>query len=190
MKKQLTFLAGALLLAGSLSSQAAIVVLDFEDLPGSGTMPNGYHGLIDWEAGVWNHYDSAQSPYTPHSGVERTYQTTADTTPSWTFLTPVVFDGAWWSGESNASAQYNLYDASNTLVATSGTVFGSSTPTWLASGYSGLVSRVEVLTPQADYIVMDDLTYETTAPVPEPGTYALLAVGIAGLVLRKRMARN
>ena len=190
MKKALTVLAGALLLTGALSAQAATVVLDFEDLPGSGVMPDGYHGLINWEAGVWNYYDSPQSPYTPHSGVVRTYQSASDTTPSWTFLTPVVFDGAWWSGQSSASAQYNLYDASNTLVATSGVVFGSSTPTWLASGYSGLVSHVEVLTPQADYIVMDDLTYETTAPVPEPGTYALLAAGIAGLVLRKRMARS
>ena len=47
-----------------------------------------------------------------------------------------------------------------------------------------------MLTPVADNIEMADLTYEATARVPEPGTYALLAAGIAGLVLRKRMARS
>jgi len=181
-----------LALLGSLAGftargEAATIVLDFEDLSGSDSMPDPYHGIIDWEDGVWFHYDTAQPPYNPHSGVVRTFQTDTDTTPSWTFITPVVFDGAWWSGQDFASAQYNLYDVTNTLVHTSGIVIGSSVPAFLASGYSGLVSRVEVLTPSADNIVMDDLTYQDTASaVPEPATVSLLALGLAGMFARSR----
>ena len=167
----------------------AQTIIDFEDLTGSGAFTTTYHG-IDFEPGVWNYYDFVQSPYTPHSGSERTFQTTTEVNPFFTFVTPTAFQGLWVSGLSSASAQLFLYDTSNTLVATSGIVSGSATPQFLSSGYNGLVKKVVINTPQADQVVFDDLTLgNSTTAVPEPGAVALLVTtGLsgAGFLFRKR----
>ena len=167
----------------------AQTIIDFEDLTGSGSFTTTYHG-IDFETGVWNYFDSAQSPYNPHSGAERTYQTTSEVNPYFTFVTPTEFQGLWVSGQSFASAQLFLYDTSNTLVATSDIVSGNATPQFISSGYNGLVKKVVINTPQADFVVFDDLTLGTSiTAVPEPGAIALLVTtGLsgAGFLFRKR----
>lgn len=167
----------------------AQTIIDFEDLTGGGSFTTTYHG-IDFEPGVWNYYDFTQTPYNPHSGAERTYQTTSEVNPFFTFVTPTGFQGLWVSGQSTASAQLFLYDTSNTLVATSSIVSGNATPQFISSGYNGLVKKVVINTPQADQVVFDDLTLGTsTNAVPEPGAIALLVTtGLsgAGFLLRKR----
>jgi hypothetical protein len=100
-----------------------------------------------------------------------------------------VFNGAYFAGYSTATVTFDLYNGA-TLVWTSSTLAPSGTPTWLASGYSGLVTSVDVVSPQPDFFIMDDFTYNGTS-TPEPGTLGLLATGAFGAlgVIRRRFAK-
>jgi hypothetical protein len=90
-----------------------------------------------------------------------------------TFLLPdnSTFLGAYFSGYEYNPVYFNLYDASDTLVATSAVLNPTETPQFLASGYGGVVKKVGVVSDVSR--VMDDVTYEQGV-VPEPGTVALL----------------
>lgn len=170
----------------------AQTIVNFDDLSSDGTVADGYGG-INW-GGVWNAYSESQSPYTAHSDFYRVYTPgTGSGEYTFTFLTPQVFDGAWFAGYDFATLYFNLYDASNNLLATSGSLSPNGTPAFLASGYSGLVSKVGVYSNSNDFYIMDDVTYgtgiSTTAATPEPGSIALLlGAGVtgAGFLLRRR----
>ena len=79
------------------------------------------------------------------------------------------FQGAWFAGYEDVDVTFKLYDH-GALVATSSTLSTSATPTWLASGYAGLVDEVVVSSADQGAWVMDDLTF--SAAVPEPGSTA------------------
>jgi hypothetical protein len=173
MKKSL-LLALAVMVFASYA-MAATTVCTFDTFTGSGVVPDGYCG-INWN-GNWNYYDNVQPPYNPSSPPERVYDFV--TTAKLDFLSAQVFDGAYFAGWDFAPVTFNLYNGA-TLVWTSATLVPSSVPTWLASGYSGLVTSVDVLSPTPDFFVMDDVTYSSGSSVPEPGTLALLATGAFG----------
>jgi len=160
---------------------AGATVLDFEGL--KGVLPDPYD-IVDWEDGSWFVYDWTQYPYTPSSGVGRTFESTVDYTPSWTFLLDAVFNGAYFSGYSYATVQMDLY-LDNVLVWSTGVFAPSDVPTFFATGYSGLVDKVVINTPSPDFWVMDDLTYNATA-VPEPMTLLLLGLGLVGIAGMKK----
>ena len=186
MKRSL-LLAVTILALASLA-MAGTTVCDFETIGSGGTVPDGYCN-ITW-GGVWGYYSGFQPPYNPHSGEFRTYEpVTGAGEDSFTLNSPAVFDGAWFSGYPSATVYFNLYDASNNLLWTSASLDPSDIPTWLASGYSGVGSKVGVYSANQDFYVMDDVTYGTATP--EPGTIALLATGALGAIgtLRRRFQR-
>ena len=78
---------------------------------------------------------------------------------------------------------FELYNA-GALVATSATIAVHGTPTWLASGYSGLVDEVRINTSNGCY-VCDNVTY---GAIPEPESWALTIAGfgIVGFAMRRR----
>ena len=173
--------AGATILT---AAGANATVVTFDDLVGSGSLTT-YAG-INWAPGSWNFYDSVQPPYNPASNFERVYDFTSN--GEFDFSGPVVFNGASFAGYASATVQFQL-SLGGSVVWTSGTLAPSGTPTFLASGYSGLVDKVEVLSPQPDFFVMDNVTYNGGA-VPEPATWALMlgGFGLAGVTLRRRRA--
>jgi PEP-CTERM motif len=174
-------------LAAPALIKADTVVVNFDDLVGQAAVPDGYGG-INW-GGVWTYYGFNQPPYTPDSTPNRIYApyTGAPSQTTFSFLTPQVFDGAFFSGNSGSLVYFNLYDSVGNLLWTSATLDPSSTPTFLTSGFGGLVSEVGVNSVSNQSWVMDDVTYETSAvSTPEPASLVLLGAGLLGFVGFKR----
>ena len=165
---------------------ASATVLTFDDLSGDDFVPASYGGL-DWSAGDWFAFGGEQAPFTPHSGDVRITSGFGDPDAA----TAIglgdgkTFQGAWFAGYEDVSVSFQLYEH-GTLVATSATLATSATPTWLASGYAGLVDEVIVSSADQGGFVLDDFTF--SAAVPEPASTALLACGLVALaaVARRR----
>ena len=187
MKKQMhwvrTLVAG-LALAASLPSAMA-TVLTFDDLD-DGLVPLNYGGL-DWSSAGWTVFSTPAAPYTAHSGNGRVTNDfmANDASSTIRFANAAVFDGAYFSGLGGAVLSFQLMLNGQTIF-TSASLDPSATPTFLASGYAGLVDAVVVTSANHGEFVMDDFKF--TQPVPEPETYALLLPGllIVGGMFRRR----
>ena len=171
--KIVTLLAAVAMTAIAASARATVVT--FDDLTSDQVVANGYGG-INWN-GNWTAYSEDQPPYTAESSPYRVYDQSSGG-DSFNFSTPVVFNGAYFAGNAFATVQFQLL-LGGSVVATSSILDPSATPTFLASGYSGLVDEVDVLSPSPDFFVMDDVTY--SGGVPEPAAWALMLIGVAGL---------
>jgi hypothetical protein len=183
MKRLLSSLA---LAVASLAAApfASATVLTFDDLPDGG-VPANYGGL-DWSAGDWSAFSGEQAPFTAHSGDGRvtTGFDDVDALATIGLGAGKTFQGAWFSGFENVSVTFELYDHGS-LVGTSSTLATSGTPTWLASGYGGLVDTVVVASgDQGSAWTLDDLTF--AAAVPEPGSMTLMAGGLLALAVVAR----
>lgn len=172
---------------------ASATVLTFDDIVG----PNGYasvpanYGGLDWSSSGLSVFTGEQAPFTAHSGQGRV-------TTDWTdggasvstirFRVPTVFDGAWFSGYSDSSVRFDLY-ANGLLVASSTALALSESPAFLSAGWRGAVDAVVVSSAfQASY-VMDDLSFASASPVPEPGALTLMLAGL-GFVGAVRLRRS
>ncbi len=180
----------SLLLVGSVAAHAN--VLTFEDLnpaPSSFDVMPSYNGFafLNWFYGL----DTA---YTPASGTIDLFTDYADPNNPGDYVitnnnaitraSAFYFDGAWFSGYSGVT--FELWKDGNFLGA-----FGSLPdapdvdpygPTFLASGYAGLVDKVVVSGVQG-YYAMDDFSFrlaDTDNNIPEPTSIGLvlLALGI------------
>lgn len=180
MRKTL-LMVSVLLVFAALAANADVIT--FDDLPGDGVVPDGYNG-VTWN-GEWNYYGELQDPYNAHSDPNRVYDFVSD--GHFEFGAPVVFNGAWFAGNAFATVQFQLY-LGGSLVWTSGILAPSATPTFLDSGYSGMVDSVHVLSPSPDFFIMDDVTFNQTTTTPEPASLVLLGSGLLGLagVMRRR----
>jgi len=172
--KQLLLLVPALAL--SFAGAASATTLSFDDIGADGFVAANYGGL-DWSQGDWFAFGEAQDPYTAHSGDYRVLSGFGDSDSATTIrsATPIHFDGAWFAGLGGATVTFNLY-YQGALVSTSATLDPSSKPSFLASGYAGLVDQIVVASPGQGSYVMDDFTF--TSAVPEPQTVALMLAGL------------
>ena len=185
MKRLLSsFLLAAAALA--VAPLASATVLTFDDLAGDDFVPASYGGL-DWSAGDWFAFGDEQPPFSAHSGSMRIASGfgDADAATAIGLGGGKTFQGAWFAGYEDVSVAFQLYEH-GTLVATSATLATSATPTWLASGYAGLVDEVIVSSADQGGFVLDDFTF--SAAVPEPASTALLACGLVALAAARRRA--
>ena len=158
---------------------SAQTIQTFEDFsPCNNSSGNvGLYGSVNY-ANHWTCYSVPQNPYTPHSGTNRVY--TFDASAPFLFTGgPVTFDGAWFAGMTSTSVGFQLL-LSGATVWTSGTLFTSAIPTFLSSGYSGMVDEVLVQSNEPDDYIMDDVTFNSST-VPEPASMTLLATGLVGV---------
>ena len=171
---------------------ASATVLHFDDIVGPddiASVPADYGGL-DWSNAGLSVFTGEQWPFTAHSGQGRVTTDWVESGPvasTIRFLAPTVFDGAWFSGYADSSVRFDLYFGGQ-LVASSTSLQLSESPAFLDAGWNGAIDTVVVSSAfQASY-VMDDLTFESAAQVPEPGSLALVAagLGLAGAVRRSR----
>jgi len=148
------------------------VVLDFEDLQGTGQIPTDYKGLT-WDS-EWKYYSLLPIPplYYAHSGVSGAYNYNMMSVIS--FPQPVTFNGAWFSGPSGYSTVQFYGYLGATLVGTSASLAVNPTPTFLAANFPDKVDRIEVHSTTVDYWVIDDFSYiesswtEYTTPFYKP----------------------
>jgi hypothetical protein len=185
---------GAVIATGIASAfhPAAASVLTFDDLSGYGVaVPTSYDGFTfnSWfvdstcsgagfTGSTCNTY-----PYTPESPPTSIY---TDGANSISRTTPFVFNGAYITGYSYNSAAFELFSGGS-LVWVSATLNPSGTPTFLASGYSGLVDTVVVK--MGSSAVMDNFTYNATA-VPLPASAWLMLSGLVGVGVMARKRRG
>lgn len=181
-------LAAAALVALSGLASAATTVLNFDDLDTVDLLPAAYGGL-DWSASGWISFDGSGSAYAPHSG--HTLVTLgwdgSDAASLIRFNQAAVFDGAWFSGYAEGDVTFKLYYQGQ-QVGQSATLLPGDTPSFLASGYAGLVDAVSVSSSGHAFYAMDDFSF--TAAVPEPGSSALMLAGLAAIALRSVRRRR
>ncbi|WP_426102542.1 hypothetical protein [Massilia sp. TSP1-1-2] len=159
---------------------ATATVLNFDDLTGIGAM-SSYGGFTFSD---WNYYDFAQSPYNPASGQTRLFSLSNKN--DFGSATAFTFEGASLAGDARVLVHFNMFRG-GALVGSSGTLEVSDRPTFLSSGYAGLVDRVTVFSNKPEYFVMDDLTFNAAVAVPEPGSLALLVATMAAMAAMAAM---
>lgn len=131
-------------------------------------------------------YNDVQFPYNPNSGIARLrWNVGGPTTEAFfSFAAPTTFQGAFFAG-AGPSVYFELF-LNNVLVSTSGILNSSSTPTFLATNYLGMVDRIRVIG-DGDQIILDDLTWGgPSGTVPEPATMTLMAIGLGSMAAARR----
>lgn len=101
-----------------------------------------------------------------------------------TFTTPVAsFGGYWQSAFDDSTLSFQFFDTNNVAMNTiTKTPPNTGTLTWYGFTFTGGISKV-LVTSSESYQIVDDFTANS---VPEPATMAVLGLGIAALVRRRR----
>jgi hypothetical protein len=187
-----------MLIAGSAS--AATILVDFETTPGA----DGKLGTVDDlemsnEDIRWIRDDLSAAGITFTQGTlhvssffdgNPANHFLSSTSPVASFSIPVY--GISIESYSYWNATLYAYDASGAVLASSRVLnsSGDFQRNMLSLTTSQVIAGFAVLPDNSNYILnLDNLVLTTTAPVPEPSTYAMLASGLGLLASRARRRR-
>lgn len=196
MKKTITrFLASAAFL---LAPAVHASVIEFDDLPAAATLSSmddySPYGGFTW--GQWFLGDTSVEGYDNAARSGANYLMNGYGVDELEVASATAFDiaGAWFvapniNGAKASWINLSAYDAAGQLIGSTGNVAIDATYRWVAANFAD-VSRV-VVTRDDGFFAMDDFTLQDAGTVPEPGTIALLAVGLAmALGARGRAKRS
>ncbi len=186
MNIKITAITLAALAVMAQPAAAAQVVVGFEDISFDWELVDGYGGISgwDWSWQLSQGHSQAIGNNLVHASAGSLYFDAA----------PVVFEGLYinyWVSNGIVSPFSLLYQGS---VVHSVFIDSESQPFdslyWLASGYTGPVDEIRFNYGSSDGFIVDNLTYSTLAPVPEPAAYAQFAAGLGllGLLAWRRRA--
>lgn len=203
------FLFPALLVLAGLQGQANAFVLTFDDItPDSETPMNNDYGDLDW--GNFFVVDSNANVYSNTGYAAGTVSGTQVALNGWAQTASIsntalwTFDGAYltaaWS--NNLQVEVIGQKAGSTLFSKTVTV-NTTSAAWFDFDFAGIDTLVfnSSVDGFASHFVMDNFTYnifqeacdaqtepncEPSSEVPEPSSIALVAIGLAGLMMARR----
>jgi hypothetical protein len=174
------------LVAGLLSvMRAEAIVITFDDLHGAGYLPPNYAGLT-WGP-AWQYYDSVQSPYTAASGAERIYSYTFGGFID--FGQDVTFHGSWLAS-ANAGQKMWWEGYNHGFKVFESLHYAGGTQTFINLNWVG-VDLVKLIDTEYNFFILDNISYDPIAPVPDSFfTVALLGLVAVPLLISGRQLRR
>ncbi len=172
-------------------------VIGFDSLPDSQVVTNQFAGLGVTFAGVVEADPITVNWLPQNSSPPNVLNNNSPQGTELTFALGVNRVGAFFL-HGTTSVSLSVFDASNNLLetATVAGVFGTE----VFEGFVGIESATDIAravflgtAPNPSFFALDDVRFEAiSAPIPEPGTWALLGVCLfgAGLVHRRRQAKK
>jgi hypothetical protein len=183
MKMFLRFLP---LVAGLLLfTRADAIVITFDDLHGAGYLPSNYAGLT-WGP-AWQYYDAVQSLYPAASGAERIYSYSFGGFIN--FGQDVTFHGSWLAS-TDAKQQMWWEGYSQGVKVFESLHYAGGSRLFINLNWVG-VDSVKLIDTEYNYFILDNISYDPIAPVPDSFfTVALLGLVAVPLLISGRKLRR